>query len=94
MRSFGRSGGAVTGLVESERVRDSGGQCLHDAGRVENDGDQHGQHDELHKPGDLAGEQEEQGNDANDAEEERTEQALEVGDEALGAQGGRRSRGQ
>src|ERR1700743_3155751 len=87
------AGGAVTGLVDSERVRDSGGEGLHDAGRVENDSDQHSQHDELDESGDLPGEEEEQGHDPDDAEKKRPEQALKVGVEALGTQGGRRSRG-
>src|SRR6202050_5024495 len=79
--------------MDSERVRYASGQRLHDAWRVEDDGDGHGKHDELHKPSDLASEQEEDRHDADDAEEQRAEQALQVGNETLSAQGQRNRRG-
>jgi hypothetical protein len=60
---------------------------LHDTWRVENDGDGDGEHQELDESGDLAGEEEEDRNDPDDAEEQRPEQALEVRNETLGTQG-------
>src|ERR1700691_2673090 len=75
--------------MDSERVRYASGERLHDARRVEDDGDGHGKHDERHEPSDLASEQEEDRHDADDAEEQRAEQALQVGNETLRAQGQR-----
>src|SRR5689334_19168349 len=60
---------------------------MHDARRVEDDRNGDGKHDELHEPGDLAGEQEEDRYDPDDAEEQWPEQTLQVGDETLRTQG-------
>src|SRR6202021_4021256 len=53
---WGRAPSVRPGSVDSERVRYAGGQDLHDAGRVKDHGDSHGQHDELKDPGVSRGE--------------------------------------
>ena len=62
--------------MNPECVRYPQGQRLYDVRHVENHGDRNSQHDELHEPGDLASEEEEQRHDAYEAEEQRAEEAL------------------
>jgi len=76
-----------SGSVDSERVRYAGGKRVHDARRIEDDRNGHGQHDKLHEPGDLPSEEEEDRDDPDDAEEQWPEQALEVGNQTLRTQG-------
>jgi hypothetical protein len=62
--------------VDPKRICYSGSQCLDDAGGVEDHGNRDGEHDELHEPGDLASEQEEERDDADYPKEQRPEKAL------------------
>jgi hypothetical protein len=62
--------------VDSERVRYASGERMYDAWRVKDDRNGDGQHDELHESGDLAGEEEEDRYDPDDAKEQWPEQTL------------------
>ncbi|MGO8886429.1 MAG: hypothetical protein ACLQI7_22605, partial [Streptosporangiaceae bacterium] len=64
--------------MNAERVRNTGGERLHNARRVEDNGDCDGEHEELDEPDDLASEQEKDGNDSDNPKEQRSEQALKV----------------
>src|SRR5579875_322806 len=91
MRSFYRGRTApLRWSVDSERVSDSRRQCLHDPRRIEHHRDGHGEHDELHEAGDLAGEEKEERDDPHDAKEQRPEKSLKVGDQTLGTERDRR----
>jgi len=82
-----------SGTVDTERVRYAGGERVHDAGRVEDDRNDNGQHHELHERVISPGEQGEDCYDPDDAEEQWPEQSLQVGDQALRALGCQSRRG-
>src|SRR5271156_1823551 len=82
-----RAPSARTGLVDSERIRYSSIQRLHDTWRVENHRNSHGKHHELHEARDLTGKEEEDRHDPDDAEEQWPEQALQVRNQTLRTQG-------
>src|ERR1700733_9241823 len=92
-RSTGLRSSARNNSVDPESVRYPLGQCLNDLRHVENHADRDSQHNELHEPGDLASEEEEQRHDTHDAEEQRAEEGLQVVDEILGADRRLRGRG-
>jgi hypothetical protein len=56
---------------------------MHDAWGVADYGDRDGKQNELHEADDLPGEQEEQGHDADDPEEQRTKESLQVRHQAV-----------
>jgi hypothetical protein len=72
--------------VDAERIRYASGKRLHDARGVKYDGYRDREHEELHEAENLAGEEEEDGNDTDNPKEQRSEQALKVSDETGSAE--------
>jgi hypothetical protein len=79
--------------VDSERVRYTGGERLHDTWRVENDRNGHGKYHELHESGDLTSKEEEDRYDPDNTEEQWPEQTLKVRHQTLRTQGNWSHRG-
>jgi hypothetical protein len=79
--------------VDSERVRYTSGERLHDTWRVENDRNGHGKYHELHESGDLTSKEEEDRYDPDNTEEQWPEQTLKVRHQTLRTQGNWSHRG-